>query len=887
MKALYNPYWATSLIYLLLASPTTAQLIPDQSLGTENSIVKSTNNLKTIEGGAIRGNNLFHSFREFNVNTNQEVFFNNATNIKSIFTRVTGGNISNIDGLIRNVGQADLFILNPAGIIFGENAQLNIGGSFFATTAESILFTEDIEFNAINPNNPPLLTVNMPIGLRLGKNAGDIINRANLVTEEGFGEANIPVIFPNFNNFAPLKNGMRTINLEEVNTLVGLEVKPNQNITLVGGNIILDGGALTALSGKVQLGGLKESGVITINSDGNLIFPENLILSDVKLINDASIDVQGNGGGDIIITGQNIEVKDGSSLFAGIRAFQGSPDTLAGDIIINGIDTVTIDGIRRENTIRGGKGFFTVVSNNLGMLLEQEELNTESELAFLREFEFPVNGEGQAGNIEINTKKLDITNGARINNVNYGKGLTGNIKIDAKSEVNLENTGSAIFNTIFTGEANTGNIEIKTQSLKLTDGAVISQNNFRGKGNLGNIIINAQETVSLDGKTSDNPALPTARTEIFNVVNFDAIGNGGFLKINTKNLSLTDEGSIYTSTTGIGNAGNVNINSTENININNGRITSGVENFDFLGFRESRNQTIPQGNGGTIIINTKNLTIAENGFLSVSSEGIGNVGQIIIDVNFLELERGQITAETNFADPNNSLSNKNQDNLVINIKDNLILKNNSLISAQATQEANGGNVAINADFIIAFPQNNDIIASADKGQGGNIRITSSGIFGIEFRDQATSLSDITASSEFGLDGDVSIDILEIDPAQSLTKLPTQIIDGSELITKGCLVGVGEEDQNEFVVTGRGGLPANPYKSLRGDAVLSAEWVSLPDDAVSIQSRVGNSHTTKEIVEAQGWIIGENGNVRLTAAPTPKATVKLPWSIPHDCQRNVN
>ena len=879
MKALCNRYLVSSIFSLLLASPTTAQLIPDQSLGNENSIVKSTNNLKTIEGGAIRGNNLFHSFREFNVNTNQEVFFNNATNIKSIFTRVTGGNISNIDGLISNVGQADLFILNPAGIIFGENAQLNIGGSFFATTAESILFTEDIEFNAINPNNPPLLTVNIPIGLHLGKNTGDIINRANLVKEERFGEENIPVIFPIFNNFAPLKNGMRTINIEEVKTLVGLEVKPNQNITLVGGNIILDGGALTALSGKVQLGGLKESGVITINSDGNLIFPENLILSDVKLINDASIDVQGNGGGDIIITGQNIELKDGSSLFAGIRAFQGSPNTLAGDIIINGIDTVTIDGIRRENTIRRGKGLFTIVSNNLGILLEKEELNTESELAFLGQFESPVNSEGQSGNIEINTKKLDITNGARINNVNYGKGRTGNIKIDAESEVNLENTGSAIFNTIFTGEGNTGNIEIKTQSLKLTDGAVISQNNFRGKGNLGNIIINAQETVSLDAKTSDNPNLPTARTEIFNVVNFDGIGNGGFLTINTKNLSLTDEGSLYTSTNGIGNAGNVNINATENININNGRITSGVENFGFL---ESRQQKIPQGNGGTIIINTKNLTIAENGFLSVSSEGIGNVGQIIIDGNFLELDRGQITAETNFADPNNSLSNSNQNNLVINIKENLILKNNSLISAQATQEANGGNVAINADFIVALPQNNDIIASADKGQGGNIRITSSGIFGIEFRDQATPLSDITASSEFGLDGDVSIDILEIDPAQSLTKLPTQIIDGSKLITKGCLVGVGEEAKSEFVVTGRGGLPANPYKSLRGDAVLSVEWVTLSEEAVSVQSRARHTPPKEEIVEAQGWIIGENGNVRLTAAPTPKATGKLPWSIPHDC-----
>ncbi len=884
MKNLFTIYFITSILPLLSNNLASAQIIPDQSLGNESSIVNSTNNLQKIEGGAIRDNNLFHSFQEFNVNTNQETFFNNPINIQNIFTRVTGGNISNIDGLISNVGQADLFILNPAGIIFGENAQLNIGGSFFATTAESILFPKDIEFSAINPGIPPLLTVNIPIGLQFGNNPKDIINRANFIKEERFGKEEIPVIFPNFNNFAPIKNGMRTINIEEINTLVGLEVKPTKNIILVGGDIILDSGALTALSGRVQLGGLRESGVIIINADGNLGFPKNLILSDVKLINDASIDVRGNGGGDIMINGQNVEIKDGSSLLAGIRAFQGSSDTLAGDIIINGIDTITIDGVRKDNTIRGGEGLFSVVSNDVGILLEEKELNTESELVFLGEFEFPVNGEGRSGNIEINTKKLNITNGARINNVNFGRGFTGNIEINAESEVNLENTGSAIFNTIFTGEANTRNIEIKTQDLKLTDGAVISQNNFRGKGNLGNIIINAQESVVLDGKTSDNPALPTERTEIFNVVNSDGIGNGGFLEINTKNLSLTDGGSLYTSTTGTGNAGDVNINSIENISINKGRISSGVQNFDFL---ESMQQIIPQGNGGTIIINSKNLTIAEEGSLSVSSEGIGNVGQIIINGNYLELDGGEIIAETNFKDPNNSLLNKNQDNLVINIQDNLILKNNSLISAKATQKAKGGNIAINADFIITFPQNNDIIASADRGDGGRINITTNAIFGIELRDHLTSLSDITASSDFGLDGDVSINILEIDPGQSLTQLTTQVIDASKLITQGCLVN-NQEETNEFVLTGRGGLPNNPNESLRGNAVLSAEWINLPqkrEEAKIVNPRSvisENISKEKEIVEAKGWIVGDNGNVILTALANNKVTGDIDWQIPHIC-----
>ena len=85
-------------------------------------------------------------------------------------------------------GEANLFLINPNGILFGEGARLDIGGSFLATTAESILFNDNNEFSAVNPNDPPLLTINTPIGLQLGNNSGEIINRANLVREERFGD---------------------------------------------------------------------------------------------------------------------------------------------------------------------------------------------------------------------------------------------------------------------------------------------------------------------------------------------------------------------------------------------------------------------------------------------------------------------------------------------------------------------------------------------------------------------------------------------------------------------------------------------------------------------------------------------------------------------------
>ncbi|MGK7895936.1 MAG: filamentous hemagglutinin N-terminal domain-containing protein, partial [Xenococcus sp. (in: cyanobacteria)] len=595
------------------AQEVTTNITPDETLPNPTQVNHNDNTIE-ITGGTRteNGNNLFHSFGNFSVGTGDIASFQNVSDIANILSRVTGGNISEIDGIIRTVNSnANLYLINPNGIIFGENARLNLGGSFFASTADSLLFEDNAEFSASNPQAPPLLEVSIPIGINFRDNPGDIVNRSNL--------REIEII----NQGTEL----------EVNR-IGLEVNQGQNITLIGGNILLEDTAITAPGGRVDLGGLSAAGEIGIHPDGSLSFPDGIARANVTLNNQAKVNVSAGEGGFININARNLTLTDESLLLGGIAKNSDSVDAQAGDITIN-TTSIVAKGNSIISTATNGMGNAGNINITTNTLEFNDEFSSE-ELA------------AQFFQDDLSSRLVASTFST------FGQGNGGNITVNAAGDVSFDGSGGGIFSTvgiranddaIQNVKGNAGNILVNANSVSITNGAGFIVSTI-GEGNGGNITVNARETVNLDGLGDPIPKFPGSprpsglKTQVRGQEDATAdkkeqvgpgIGNGGVIEINTNVLS-TSRVNIQADTNGIGNAGDIIINA-ESITL------EGIEDVEVLNsLLLTQVQQNGQGEGGDIEINTKDLKLVDS-FLLADNKGQGDSGQITINAtNSISLE---------------------------------------------------------------------------------------------------------------------------------------------------------------------------------------------------------------------------------------------------------
>ncbi|MEM6401506.1 MAG: filamentous hemagglutinin N-terminal domain-containing protein, partial [Cyanobacteria bacterium P01_D01_bin.116] len=789
------------LLTIGIISPVFSQITSDNT--TNTTVNQSGNNFKILNG-IQKGNNLFHSFKEFSIPTGGSATFQNSSAIKNIINRVTGGNISNIDGLIKANGNTNFFLINPNGIVFGENARLDIGGSFLGSTAESLLFEDGFNYSAIDSQATPLLTVSVPLGLQMGTNPGAIeVNGSghNLISEN--------------TSFAPYVNPSSLIPLQ---LRLGLQVREGKNLVLVGGDINLNGGILNAETGRIDLASIKDGVVNLIETANGFVLNDAKIsnLGNIQLLQQALIDV--SGAGEVNLQSNQLDVKNGSVVMMQNRGIQP-----AGNINVRA-KSVELSGAISATQIRSS-------------------LITETFA-------------GDAGNINIKTEHLSIKDGAGVVSRTFGFGNSG--VIDIKAFESIDVMGVTIdprqFSTISSvtfGSGNSGNINLSTGNLSVLNSGIISTATF-SSGSAGNVNIN-----------SENTSVAGLGEGVFQVTGITAttfgLGDAGNIDINTQTLLITDSANISTTSHNNGKAGNITVNASDFVEISNGEETrtsnlnsSVLSESEFV--RQSLNlPEVPAGDGGNISIETPYLKVNDYGFIAVSNLGSGNAGRMKVNANLVQLkDKSTLNATNNSGEGGNIL-----------IEAGSLQMYESLIGTNSKGEGNGGNIDINTDTIVAL-ENSDITANAENSFGGKVTINAEGIFGTQFRESLTPESDITATSELGVEfnGVVKLNTPGIDPSSGIVELPENLTDSSNQIAAGCNAQTG----NSFVATGRGGIPENPNQYLYSNQT----WSDIRDLYISPKK---NNHTAENIqqpdkttiIEATGFIRNKNGEIEFVAS----------------------
>ncbi|HEY9727859.1 MAG TPA: filamentous hemagglutinin N-terminal domain-containing protein [Chroococcales cyanobacterium] len=615
-----------------------AQLTPDTTLDSERSVVTpgvliNNQSADRIDGGASRGTNLFHSFLEFNLTDGQRVYFASPTGIDTIITRVTGTNPSTILGTLGVNGSADLFLINPNGILFGPNARLDVSGSFFASTASSVVFADGIQFSATTPQNSPLLSISVPLGVQFGATPGSVQVQGSK-----------------------------------------LEVPPGKTLGLVGGAVTLQGGTVAAPSGRVELGSVAGNSVVSLHSGGNnwsLGYEGVQNFQDIQLSKGAVVSASGEGGGDIQVWARSLQLSEASRLEALTLGSQPG-----GNIAINASNSVELTGTGtytkdillflagqiKPSQLRNGLFTLSYGSGTAGDV----EINTPSFIARNGAIvatstassghggDLTVNAEdnvevtasalitgsglddsGDSGDLTVNTGRLLVQNYGLLGTSTLGNGQGGDMRVNASQSVDLIGTnpieilpGFRFLTGLFSSTpaaGDAGDIEVTTPRLSVRDGAAIGASTA-GEGKGGSIRVTASERVELSGKSPDG----LAQSAVAATAETGSSGQGGNLSVQTGQLILQDEGRLSVRSRGTGDAGNLEV------------VADSIQLDDRGSIAAA---TTVAGEGGNINLQTQSLQLRGGSIINAEGGERGNGGNITIDTDILlALENSNITA---------------------------------------------------------------------------------------------------------------------------------------------------------------------------------------------------------------------------------------------------
>lgn len=728
MKVLKSKYTYILVIILLTITnivnsddKVVGQIIPDQTLGTK---VNTSNPAKTIiENGTAKGINLFHSFEKFNIGENENVYFQNPNGVENILTRVTGSNASQVLGKLGVEGTANLYLINPHGIYFGDNASLDIAGSFIATTADSITLGENGLFSATAPDTSNLLNI-APNALfinALTNQQARIENHGNLQVGD---TSNIRLFAVNIHSFGKL-------------------IAPGGNIELTAtGNIIVRGNIDTSSKdyhgGNIQI--YTTQGNIDIKNSG---LNSNAILPDMI----DGINSYNNGGSIEINASQGRINIENTSLHS--NTF--TPNGQAGDIAIRSEAIGDILAIQLIDTFintaaygsYGQSGAVIISAMNNGEIrflgkTQQPEISADT---------FAIDPDAKnrntGGAIYINGGNININNYAVQNIVHQNSYGNGNSILINGENVNVENN-SIIKTLVEIGSvAISGNIFINANNaVKFQDSQIITSN--LGQNIAGDVEISGNNLVSLVNTKINSSSKRNIDSSSYSYIKINS--ETGLINLNEVTMETNNWGRSY--------AGAIELNAGDTININN------LTNLN------------SQGNYGYILMNSQNLKIdnsslktnnpssdSDAGFMrfimSKTAEinhsklvSKGNLGYIYVESPLLTINNTEISTNSPLVNKNagnievyssekiaindSHLKSQGQEGNILLVSPYVVLDNsivnttNSNIFYAVNQLVNSGNISISATNEISILHNSQLIAFTERrGNAGNITLNAS------------------------------------------------------------------------------------------------------------------------------------------------------------------
>ena len=658
--------------------------------------------------GKQAGANLFHSFGQFNIHQGESATFTGPDSVQNIISRVTGGNASWIDGRLASaIPNADLYFLNPAGVMFGPNASLDLSGSFHVSTADYLRLGENERFYAM-PQTGELLSAASPSAF------GFLGNNVAGISYEGKGEIT---------------------EQEWENSPSGLQVKEGKTVSLIGGNIEIGRGTYYRIQKTDEDGNpvfeeaSDENGNPLLDEEGNPVpvldengdpvpVTETVFPGDIKAPG-GRIDIAAAASAGEVIpteTGLNVTSSEKGKITLSDKSLIDAGGTGGGSIFIRGGEFVAENSTVQSETLGNTDGgqidiqTDTLVMNGSDILANTEGSGNAPDIYLRANRSLTVSGEnseaqpggifsvsgesgqsggddlGDSGNIRIEAENISFKDGALVSAVTYGGGQGGNLTLTASESLSFSGENSSARSTQINGSAyseseNAGNagelnlkaggtvsfsgkssddrgsmiesatlytgdggsLTVEAENISLSDGAFMMSDTF-GQGKAGNIMLRAGESIALSNK--GRRGTETLGTVSGTVRPASTADRGGEIVLEAGDIRIDTGAEINAKTSATGNAGNITLRADRTVSIS-GSDTKGNVSRIYSG---SEGTTADSGTGGEIMISAQTLSLSDKGEISTSSTGGGKAGNIRLNVNQLRMDtESSVSSGSGFA----------------------------------------------------------------------------------------------------------------------------------------------------------------------------------------------------------------------------------------------